>query len=206
MSIGVQSGLAQIEGADVVAVSDTLRGRFGAALAGITAGEPLAVFAAGGATVAVTPVILDGPGPYASRLTADRASRKAAGAALLRNARITVVGAARTALADGLVDSRVCMLLATLGGSHRIVVAGFTGAGPGAGADYPLPGVVISEVDGVAAEGASPRAAQLRATVTAQRAPYAPLSVTPVAAGAGRGLAIVFAQPGPLGLLTGTTS
>lgn len=204
--IGVQSGLAQIEGADVVAVSDTLRGRFGASLAGITAGEPLAVFAAGGSTVAVTPVILDGPKPYAGRLAADRAARKAAGAALLRNARITIVGAARTALADGTVDSRVCMLLATLGGSHRLVVAGFTGAGPGAGTDYPLPGVVISEIDGVAAEGASSQAAQLRTTVSAQRAPYAPLSATPVAAGAGRGLAIVFAQPGPLGLLTGTTS
>jgi len=202
----VQSSVAQVEGANVVVVTDFLRGKIGPLLDGFTAAEPLAVFSTDTSTVEVFPVALSGPSAYTAQLAADRAVRKDAGLQLLRNKRITVTAAARTALADGEVDIRVCTLLATLGGSHDVVVEAFTGAGPGAGPDVPVPGVVISGFDGAGAVGASSAARQLQIIVKAQRPPYKPLSVGPVAAGTGNGLAVVFDQPGSPGLLPGTPS
>lgn len=205
--VPVQSGLADVERADVVVVTDVLRHQLGAALAGVTAAEPLAVVGADASAIAVMPVALGGPAAYTAKLAADREARKAAGQALVHNPRIVLSPAARTDLAEGKVDGRICTLLAAvLGDSHGIVVASFTGAGPGAGPDYPLPGVVISGIDGVPAAGGSPQAARLAQLVQAQRPPYAPLSVTRVATAAGQGSAILFAQPGRLGLLTGGTS
>lgn len=202
----VHSGLTEVERADLVVVGDVLRGQFGSGLAAITAAEPLAVFTAGSSTVTITPVTLDGPRAYSARLTADRAARRQAGAALLRNPRITADAAARTSLTEGLVDTRVCALLAVLGGSHHITIGSFTGLSPGAGPDRPFTGVVLSTVDTVPAGGGAPRAAALRAIVRAQQPPYSPLSVTPVAVGADRGLAVLFSQPEPLGLLNAPTS
>jgi hypothetical protein len=215
--ITVQSHLSEVEQADVVVVTDIIRHQLGASLAGVTADEPLAVFPTGASagsstdsstsssTVEITAVALDGPQSRAGRLAADREARRAAGAALLRNPRIVVAGNARAALSDGLVDTRVCTLLAVLGGTHTVTIASFTGTGPGAGADLPLPGVVISTVDGVSATAASPKAAALKTIVEAQRPPYTPLSVGP-ASSPNQGLAILFAQPGPIGLLGATTS
>jgi hypothetical protein len=204
--VTVQSSLVQVEGADVVVVTDVLRTQLGPLLDGLIAAEPLAVFGAGPATVEIFPVALSGTAAYTRVLAADRAARRSAGLQLLRNARITVTGAARTALANGTVDTRVCALLAALGGSHDVVVGAFTGAGPGAGPDVPVSGVVISRFDGADAVGSSSAAKQLKTIAGAQRPPYAPLSVSPVAAGTGSGLAIVFDQPGSFGLLPGATS
>ena len=202
--VTIQS-LAHVEQADIVAVTDVVRQQLGTSLAGVIAGQPMAVFTAGSSTIAVTPVALDGPAAYAARLAGDRQARKAAGTALLHNPRITVAPAARAALSGGLVDTRVCTLLAVLGGSHTLTVAAFTGTGPGAGPDVPLPGVVISRIDGASAASDSAHTTTLKNIVAAQRPPYAPLSVTRIASGPDQGLAILFAQPGPTGLLTATT-
>ncbi|WP_194921578.1 hypothetical protein [Catenulispora rubra] len=202
--ITVQSRLSEVEQADVVVVTDVIRHQLGAGLAGVTADEPLAVFptgSSGSSTVQITAVALDGPTARAGRLAADRAARKAAGTALLRNPRIIVTGNARAALSGGLVDSRVCALLAVLGGTHTVTIASFTGSGPGAGADVPLPDVVISKIDGASATSDSPPAAALKSIVDAQRPPYSPLSTSSVASGPDQGLAIRFAQPSPIGLL-----
>lgn len=204
--ITVHSDLGEVEQADVVAVTDVIRGQLGSSLATVIAAEPLAVFASGSSTVQITPVAIGGPADHARRLAADRVARTTAGAALLRNPRITLTVAAGTSLSAGLVDSRVCVLLAVLGGSHDIAVAGFTGAGPGVGSGIPFAGVVISTIDSVDAAGDSPRAAALRGLVAAQQPPYSPLSTTRIAAGADQGLTILFSQPGPIGLLDATTS
>jgi hypothetical protein len=200
-----QTGL-QVEGADVVVVTDLLRRQLGSFLDGLTAAEPLAVFTAESSTVEIYPVALSGAAGYTTQLATDRAARRTAGLQLLRNKRITVTGAARTELATGEVDTRVCALLAALSGSHDVVVEAFTGAGPGAGPDVPAPGVVISGFDGADAVGPSPQAKQLKNIVDAQQPPYVPLSVGAVAAGTGNGLAVLFDQPGRLGLLTGAGS
>ena len=203
--ITVQSGQADVVQADLVVVTDVIRRQLGSGLATVTAAEPLAVFASDASAVEITPVAPGGASAYAGRAAADRASRRSAGVALLRNPKITYTAEARTSLSDGLVDSRLCVLLAVLGGSHRIGVASFIDAGPGAGPDIPRAGVVIATVDGVDAAQESPQTAALKGIVAAQRAPYAPLSTTPVVSGADHGLAVLFSQPGPIGLLNATT-
>jgi hypothetical protein len=206
--VTVRLGLSDIEQADAVVLTPVLRAQLGSSVNAIISTEPLAVFGTGADRVEVAAVALAGPSTYAQNLTADRASRRSAGAALLGNTRLTVTGPARAMLADGLVDARICALLALLAGSHSIVVAGFTPIPPGAGPDVPSAGVLIESVDGQSTAGPSGAANRqlLLTLIAAQEDPYLPLSAAPGALNGTSGLAIVYAQPGPLGLLTGSTS
>lgn len=194
------SDIGDIEGADVAVTTAVSRNLLGAALTGITSPEPLAAFGTGDDRVEVTAVALTGTADYARQLAQDRGDRKQVGATLAGNARIVLADPADSApLADGLVDSRLCSLLALISGSHTITVASFGAPGPGAGPDIPAATTVISAVDGRPATGNSPQARALLALLAAQRAPYHPTA----AVAESTGLHISFAQPEPLGLITG---
>jgi hypothetical protein len=80
-------------------------------------------------------------------------------------------------------------------------VASFSGTGPSAGADIPDTDVLITTVDGQSATGAWPQAIALLTLINAQQPPYRPANVIPEA----DGLELVFSQPGPLGLIPGST-
>ena len=205
-SLVVASGLAGVEQADTVVLTPVLRAQLGTRVNAIISTEPLAVFGSGAGRVEIAAVALDGPGVYAQGLIADRQSRRAAGTALLGNRHLIVDPAAGALLSGGLVDTRVCALLALLSGSHTIVIAGFTPIAPGAGPDIPSAGVVIESVDGQAATGQSTPAAQLLATIQAQQDPYLPMPAGPGVADGRPGLRIAYSQPGPLGLLGAETS
>ena len=197
--VTVGSDISDVERADVLVSTGVVRRMFGQSLAAITSAQPLAVFGSGSDQVEVTAVALAGSGDYAQRLAVDRAARRQIGATLAHNARITLASpAAGTALSTGLVDSRLCSLLALLGATHKITVASFAGPGPGVGVDLPDPAMVLSTVDGQPAAGTSAPAQALLALLKAQDPPYRPMSVT---AGV-NGLTIAFAQPEPLGLIS----
>jgi len=206
--VTVRLGLSDIEQADAVVLTPVLRTQLGSSVNAIISTEPLAVFGTGADRVEVAAVALTGPSTYVQNLTADRVSRRSAGAALLSNTKLTVTGTARAMLAEGLVDARICALLALLTGSHSIVIAGFTPIPPGAGPDVPSAGVLIASVDGQSTAGpsAAPTRQLLLTLIAAQEDPYLPLSAGPGTLDGTSGLAIVYAQPGPLGLLTGATS
>lgn len=207
-ALDVVSGVTSVEQADVVILTGVLRSQLGTATDMMVAPEPLAVFGTGANRVEVAAVVLTGPAAYTQDLAADRAGRRLAGTALLADSHLTLGAAARSQLAAGLVDARVCALLALLTGTHSITLAGFTPTGPGAGPDIPSTGVVITTVDGQPAAGSSVRAVDLLATVQAQQAPYQPMSAAPGSLGPQQGLQIIYSQPGPLGLLPspGSTS
>jgi len=205
-SLVVASSLTGVEQADTVIMTSALRAQLGSAAATILAPEPLAVFGSGAGRVEVAAVALNGPDAYAQSMATDRASRRAAGNALLSNTHLIVDASARSLLAGGLVDTRVCALLALLAGSHTITLAGFVPLAPGAGPDVPSTGVVIETIDGEAATGSSTAATWLLSTVQAQQDPYRAISAAPGALNGQQGLRVVYSQPGPFGLLSGMTS
>ncbi len=73
----------------------------------------------------------DGAAAYLAALRQDVAARKAAGAQLLVNKRIRVMGQARTQLAAGEVDDRLLIMLPALAAAHPIQILAFGDSGPG---------------------------------------------------------------------------
>jgi hypothetical protein len=200
--VTVQS-VADVEQANVVIVTPVLRRQFGSALDAVVSAEPLAVYGSAGTRVEADAVALTGPAGYATQLAADRTDRRTVGSALLHNGQLTFAQQSGAQLSEGLVDSRVCALLATLASAHTLVVAGFTPRGAGAGPDVPSSGVLISSIDGAPVSATSPAAEAVLATVHSQQSPYLALAAAVTTHDGAPALQIVFSQPGPLGLLGG---
>ena len=202
-SLVTVQAVADVEQADVVIVTPVLRRQFGSALDAVVSAEPLAVYGSAGTRVEADAVALTGPSGYATELAADRTDRRTVGAALLHNGQLTFAQQSGAQLSEGLVDTRVCALLATLASSHALVVAGFTPRGTGAGPDVPSPGLLISSVDGTPVSATSAAAKAVLAAVNSQQSPYLALTATVTTYDGAPALQIVFSQPGPLGLLGG---
>jgi len=199
----VQSSVQGFQSADVAVLTTTLAARFGATLTPLTAPEPLAVFGTGSQAITITAVAHAGRAAYAQQAAADLSARRLAGAALLANHRITFAPQARSLLARGLVDLRVCALLAFASSGHTLTVPSFGPAVPGAGPDIPYSSLEITAVDRQPATGGSAAAVALRALIAAQRVPYLPLttSLLPGSAGTPAALLLRYAQPEPVDLL-----
>jgi hypothetical protein len=184
-------------GSDLVVGTPAVRSQFGTRLPGVYAPVTLATFGAGAARIDVRASAPYGAAAYRRQLITDVRARKAAGALLLRNHRIHVAPAARAALADGEVDSRLLVTLAALAAIHPVDIAGFGGAGRGASAGVPLRSADIT--------GGSPGPVSLRALMTilrAQRSPYLPTSLDIVRIpDVGPALRVAYPAPSPLGLL-----
>ena len=188
-------------GSDLVVATAAVRGQFGARLAGVYAPVTLASFGSGTARIDVRAVAPDGAAAYWAALAADVRARASAGAQLLRNRSIHVSAAARTALADGEVDPRLLVTLATLAHLRPLDITGFGGPSPGASAGVPLRS---AEITGAAPPG-SRHPVSLRSLMVimqAQRAPYVPssLEIVRITPG-GAVLRIGYPVPSPLGLL-----
>ena len=153
-------------GSAVVLETAAVRSIFGGRLAGVYAPEVLASFGTGAARIDVRIVAPDGTAAYRRALAADMRARRAAGAQLLRDPRITVTPSARAALAAGQVDARLLITLAALAASEPVRVTGFGGRGPGDSAGLPL------RTAEIAAPAATAR--RMLAFVRAQRSPYLP--------------------------------
>ena len=206
-SLVAAQSVANIEQANVVIVTPVLRRQFGSAIDAVVSTEPLAVYGSGSARVEADAVALAGSPAYAAELAVDRAERRTVGSALLRNGHVTFAqqgGAqARSLLSEGLVDTRVCTLLATLASAHALVIAAFTPFGAGAGPDVPSSGVLISSIDGSPVAAAATPVKAALAEVNAQQSPYLALTAGITAYDGSSVLRIVFSQPGPLELLGG---
>lgn len=206
-TVWVRDSVQELQSADVAVLTSTLRARLGAAVDEVTAAEPLAAFGAGTQRVTIRAVAHAGRAAYASAATADLADRRFAGTALLKNKRLTLAASARTLLAAGQVDIRLCALLATLSSGHTLTVASFGAPSPGAGAGVPRTAMDLLTVDKAAATGTTGPAGALRALIAAQQAPYRPLSVTvrPAEAPAPAVLTVLFSQPAPVDLVDNPT-
>jgi hypothetical protein len=188
-------------GSDLVVATAAVRGQFGARLAGVYAPVTLASFGSGTARIDVRVVAPDGAAAYWTALAADVRARASAGAQLLRNRSIHVSAAARSALADGEVDPRLLVALATLAHLHPLDIAGFSRPSPGASTGVPLRS---ADIAGAAPPGSRHPASlhSLMVILQAQRSPYLPssLEIVRITPG-GAVLRIGYPVPSPLGLL-----
>ncbi len=188
-------------GSDLVVATAAVRGQFEARLAGVYAPVTLASFGSGTARIDVRVVAPDGAAAYWAALAADVRARASAGAQLLRNRSIHVSAAARAALADGEVDPRLLVALATLAHLHPLDIAGFSRPSPGASVGVPLRS---ADIAGAAPPGSRHPASlhSLMVILQAQRSPYLPssLEIVQITPG-GAVLRIGYPVPSPLGLL-----
>lgn len=198
--VRIKESAGELQSADVVALTTTLRARLGTAVDEITAPRPFAAFGPGAGAAELYAVAHEGRAAYASRAAADLAERREAGEALLANESLTFSGPARALLSEGLVDMRACTLLAALGGEHTLGISSFGDAAPGAENTVARAGLEIETVDSVGAAGDAEPAIALRALIAAQRPPYLPLdtAVRPSAGGRSAILTVRYAQPAAL--------
>lgn len=200
--VRVGSSARELQSADVVVITATLRTRLGAGLSELTAGQPLVSFGDGSHAVAVSAVAHSGRDAYDRIAATDLTDRRFAGTSLLANKSLTFPPAARDLLAVGRVDMRICALLATLSADYALTVESFGPVTPGTGGAAALSSVNISTADGEPATGDTASARAVRAVIRAQQAPFEPLSSGTQHDATGREalLNVLYAQPAPSGL------
>lgn len=130
--------------------------------------------------------------------TADRWSRAQLGSALLSNPSVQFSPAAREVVADGLVDSRLLVVLAALSAEHSVTVSAFP-AVAGEPAEAVRRSAHLGAIDGQPAVGDSPSAGAASGWLAGQQAPYRPDVVEYTR----DSLVIRYYAPSPLGLLDG---
>ena len=123
---------------DVVVETAAVRALFGTSLDLAWAPAVLASFGSGSAGITVRVVASHGAVAYQTALVGDLAARKAAGARLLADRRISVPAPARAQLTAGLVDLRLLSALTALSRHQPVSLVEFGNVGPGASPGVPL--------------------------------------------------------------------
>ena len=123
---------------DLVVETAAVRALFGTSLDPAWAPAVLASFGSGSAGITVRVVASHGAVAYQTALAGDLAARKAAGARLLADRRITVPATARAQLTAGLVDLRLLSALTALSRHLPVSLVDFGNVGPGASAGVPF--------------------------------------------------------------------
>jgi hypothetical protein len=196
----LRTGTTSPLGAQVVVVTPAVRSQFGSRLDSVYAPSVIASFGSGPDQVSVQVIAKDGPAAYLTALRQDMAARKAAGAQLLANKRIRASAEALAQLAAGEVDSRLLIVLPALAAVHPIQILAFGDAAPGVGPGVPL---CSADLSGSGRAAAMTDASYLDWLTSFMRAQLGPFEGSmAVLTEAGQPVVrVMFAQPGPLGLL-----
>ena len=199
----LRTGTTSPLGAKVVVVTPAVRSQFGSRLDGVYAPSVIAGFGSGPNHVSVQVIAQNGSTAYLTALRQDVADRKAAGAQLLANKRIGASAEARAQLAAGAVDSRLLIMLPALAAEHPIQILAFGQPAPGAGPGVPLCSADLSGSGRTVGMTDAGYLSWLTSFVRAQLVPFA--GSMAVLQQAGQPVVrVMFAQPGPLGLLAHT--
>jgi len=189
-------------GSDVVVATSAVRSQFGARLSEVYAPDVLASFGERSARIEIRAVAPDGSAAYRSAARADLLARKAAGAQLLRNARVGDSVTARRQLAAGAPDSRLLVTLAAVATLQPVYVVAFGDAARGASAGVPLRSAILTAGGAAPGTGGGGYLRGIVAFLRAQRPPFLAASVVAARLGNGQpSLRIEFAAPSYPGLL-----
>ena len=131
----------------VVVETAAVRALFGTSLDLAWAPAVLASFGSGSAGITVRVVASHGAVAYQTALAGDLAARKAAGARLLADRRISVPATARAQLTAGLVDLRLLSALTALSRHLPVSLVDFGNIGPGASAGVPFRFADLSQAE-----------------------------------------------------------
>jgi hypothetical protein len=185
----------------VVVETPAVLSLFGSSLATAWAPAVLASFGSGPFLVTVRVIDRNGSTAYQTKLRADLADRKTAGAALLHDAQISVTQLASGQLTTGVVDSRLLLALAALAGHQPISILQFGNPGPGPGGDVPLRFVDLSEHDRAGHLSSPAYVRTLRAYLSTVDVTFRPAIVTTAVLADGQHvLRVEVTAPSPLGV------
>jgi hypothetical protein len=164
----------------VVVETSVVRQLFGTSLDAAWAPDVLASFGSGADRITVRVIAPHGAAAYQVLLRTGLAAREKAGAALLRDPRVTIPAAAAGQLDSGLVDSRLLRVLAALARRQPISILGFGTAGPGVSAGLPLRFADLAENDPAAHLTRTAYLSSLRAHLNTMRTTFGLTPVTTV--------------------------
>jgi outer membrane biosynthesis protein TonB len=196
----LRAGTTSPLGALVVVVTPAIRSQFGSRLDSMDAASQIAGFGSGPDRVSVQVIAKNGPAAYQAALRQDVTARKAAGAQLLANKRITAPAAVAAELAAGAVDARLLIMLPALAAVHPIQIRAVGHPVPGASPGVPLCSAELSGSGRAAGMSNASYLSWLTSFVRAQLAPFQG-SMTVLSEAGQPVVRVVFAQPSPLGLL-----
>ena len=188
-------------GSAVVVETPAVLSLFGSSLATAWAPAVLASFGSGSALVTVRVIAPNGAAAYQTKLSADLADRKTAGAALLNDAQISVTPLVSEQLTAGAVDSRLLLALAALAARQPISIVQFGNPGAGAGAGVPLRFVDLAERDRARHMSPAAYVRSVRAYLSTVDPRFRPASMMTVVLAQGQAvLRIEVTAPSPLGV------
>jgi hypothetical protein len=186
----------------VIVATAAVRRQLGSGLSSVYAPATIASFGSGSARTDVRVIAPGGAAAYRSALSADLASRKAAGTQMLRSPRIRISAAASRQLLAGHVDSRLLITIVTISAQFPVSILAFGDPGPGAGAGSPLRSAELAGTESTHPTGSSSSVQQMLRFLRAQKPPYAPARAELARLSRGQPVVRVeFAAPSPLGLL-----
>jgi hypothetical protein len=184
----------------VVVETSVVRQLFGTSLDAAWAPDVLASFGSGADGITVRVIASHGAAAYQVLLGTGLAAREKAGAALLRDPRVTIPAAAAGQLDSGLVDLRLLRALAALARRQPISIVGFGTAGPGASAGLPLRFADLAGNDPAARLTRTAYLSSLRAHLNTMRTTFGLTPVTTVVPPYGPSvLRVQVTAPSPLG-------
>jgi len=185
--------------AAVVVETAAVRGLFGTSLGLAWAPAVLASFGSGPAVITVRVTAPHGAAAYQTALTADLAGRMTAGAALLKDRRITVPAPAAAQLSSGQVDSRLLAALTAVASHQPVRIVDFGNIGSGASAGVPLRFADLAETDQAARLAGAAYVRSVRAYLGTVNARFRPARTTTVVLPDGQAvLRVEFTAPSPL--------
>jgi hypothetical protein len=199
--LAVGSGSEVPVSSAVVVETPAVLSLFGSSLATAWAPAVLASFGSGPYLVTVRVIDRNGSAAYRTKLNADLADRKAAGAGLLGDAQISVTQLASGQLTTGMVDSRLVLVLAAVAGHQPISIVQFGNPGPGPSGDVPLRFVDLSEHDRAGHLSSAAYVRTLRAYLSAVDVSFRPARMTVVPADGQDVLRVEVTAPSPLGVI-----
>jgi glycosyltransferase involved in cell wall biosynthesis len=186
----------------IIVATAAARGMLGSRLVS-DAPAVIASFGSGSARIDIRAIAPRGAAAYSSALRADMLARKTAGTELSQSPRITMSPAARRQLADGRVDARLLITIASLAAREPLSVVSFGDRGPGVSRGIPFRSADLAAPAGMASAQQKAELRWMSLFLRAQRAPYLAAHVRTLRlAGSKNGLRVDFAAPYPLGLLS----
>ena len=185
----------------VVVETPAVLSLFGSSLATAWAPAVLASFGSRPFLVTVRVIDRNGSTAYQTKLRADLAERKTAGAALLHDSQISVPPLSSRQLTAGAVDSRLLEALVFVAGRQPISVVQFGNPGPGAGPGVPLRYVDLAELDPAHHVSSAAYVGSLRAHLSTADVRFRPAIVTTAVLADGQHvLRVEVTAPSPLGV------
>jgi len=199
--VALQPGRSGPLGAGVIVATAAVRRQFGGRFNSVYAPVVIARFGSGNTQIDIRLTAPAGAAAYRTVLKADMTARKVAGTQMLENKRIVVTATARRQLADGQVDPRLLIIIATLAARQPVSVLAFGDRARGASSGIPLRSADLTAT-GAAVASRAAHLRLMRTVLRAQRGVFKPTRIQLVRlAGGQTAVRIEYPAPTPLGLL-----